>query len=157
VAGRRRVGSSVLRGRGSGPGARRGRRSQPRDSRGRFRSTGAAPSTAGGPAPDDRKRTHRRAAAGAVVAVGVVAASQTRPASRSRTTVQRRRIVNRHVSRAAADHARQVSRRNRVFPTEAMRPARFDAKAARAEGRKLTSGYRKQVKTLRKRARKSRR
>lgn len=151
MAGRRRVSSSVLRVRG--PGARRrGRRNYARDSRGRFASTG----TPGGSSEDKRKRTHRRAAAGTVVAVGAVAASQARKGSRTRTGVQRRRIVNRHVARAAADHSRHVSRRNRVFPTEAMRPARFDVKAARVEGRRLTKGYGKRVRTQRKRARKSR-
>lgn len=90
------------------------------------------------------------------VAVGVVAASQARPASRTRTGTQRHRIVRRHVTRARADHAKSVSRRNRVFPTDAIRPARFDAKAARREGRTLTKGYRKQVRTVRKRSRKSR-
>ena len=158
MAGRRRVSSSVLRGRGVS--ARRGARTYRRDSRGRFASTGAASSSTGGSGTASssagRKRTHRRAAVGAVVAVGAVAASQARPASRSRTTIQRRRIVKTHVGRARVDHARQISRRNRVFPTAAVTGSAFNAKAARAEGRNLTKGYRKQVRTVRKRARKSR-
>ena len=148
---RRRVGASVLRGRG--PGGRRGRRTYARDAHGRFAATAASP---GGSADDDKRRTRRRTAAGLTVAVGVAAASQAHPASRTRTGITRRRIVRRHVGMARADHARQASRRNRVFPTEAVRSTRFDAKAARREGRTLTKGYQKQVRSVRKAARRSR-
>jgi hypothetical protein len=118
-----------------------------RDARGRFAS-------AAGGSPESRKRKRRRTAAGLTVAVGAVAASQAHPASRTRTGITRRKIVRRHVARASADHQRHISRRNRVFPTEAIRARRFDAKAAKAEGRRLTARYRKQVKTVRKRRRK---
>ncbi|MDP7704294.1 hypothetical protein [Mycobacterium sp. TY815] len=88
---------------------------------------------------------------GSTVAVaGVVAASQARPASRTRTAAQRRRIVKGHVARAAADHERLTAIRARAFPTTALTGRKFDAQAARAEGRKLTAGYRRQAKQLRK-------
>jgi hypothetical protein len=117
-----------------------------RDARGRFAPTGAA--TEG----SKRKRRRQAAVAGSAVVAGAVGVQQARnPASRARTAVGRRRIVRRHITRAQADHERAVSRRNRVFPTEALRSRPFDAKAARREGRKLTAGYRKQVKRVRKR------
>jgi hypothetical protein len=151
VAGRR-VGSSVLRGRG--PGARRrGRRNYARDSRGRFAATGA--SSGGSSEDDEKRRTRRRTAAGVTVAVGAVAASQARPASRTRTTVQRHRVVKTHVGRARADHANLTRIRARAFPTTAVTGKPFDAKAARAEARRLTKGYGKRVRTVRKRSRKS--
>jgi hypothetical protein len=131
-------------------GRRRARRLPPRDSRGRFTSTGAST------ADDDKRKKRRRTAAGVTVAVGAVAATQVHPASRSRTTVQRRRIVKGHVARARADHAKVSSLRARAFPTTAVTGKPFNARAARAEGRKLTNGYRKQVRTVRKTARKSR-
>jgi hypothetical protein len=64
--------------------------------------------------------------------------------------VARRRIVRGHVERARAYHERLVSIRARAFPTTAVTGRPFNAKAARAEGRKLTKGYRKGVKTQRK-------
>ncbi|PJK21013.1 hypothetical protein CSX11_17985 [Mycobacterium goodii] len=72
-----------------------------------------------------------------------------RPAARA-PPITRARIVRRHVARARADHERSVSRRNRVFPTAAVRARRFDAHAARREGRALTKGYRRQVRAVRK-------
>ena len=146
-AGRRRVGSAVLKGRRS-----TGRRVYVRDSKGRFARTpgGSSPDSS----DDDAKRKKRRRTAGGVtVAVGAIAATQARSTSVTRTAMTRRRIVKAHVGRARADHARHVSRRNRVFPTEALSPRRFDAKAARAEGRTLTKGYRKQLKSVRKASR----
>ncbi|KWX19889.1 hypothetical protein AFM11_33460 [Mycolicibacterium wolinskyi] len=92
------------------------------------------------------------ALAGSAVAVGV-AATQAHPTSRTRTAITRAKIVRRHVARAHADHERNVSRRNRVFPTQAIHVRRFNATAARAEGRRLTKGYRKQAKSVRKRRR----
>jgi len=143
--GRRRVGASVLR------GHRRGGRSQrtyARDARGRFASTGGTTTD-----DDERQRKRRRTAAGVTVAVGAVAATQARRSSRTRTALTRRRIVKAHVGRARADHVKLSSLRAKVDPTSVMRPRRFDAKAARAEGRQLTKGYRKQVKTVRKASR----
>lgn len=93
--------------------------------------------------------------AGSAVAVGV-AGSQVRPTSRTRTTLQRRRIVARHVERARADHAKLSSLRAQAFPTTAVTGGPFNAEAARADGRTLTKGYRKGVKSVRKAARKSR-
>lgn len=123
---------------------RRRKRVYHRDAHGRF-----APAS-GGSTDDDKRRKRRRTAAGVTVAVGAVAATQAHPASRTRTTVQRRRIVKGHVARARADHAKVSSLRARVYPTSAITGRSFNAKAARAEGRKLTRGYRKQVKTVRK-------
>jgi hypothetical protein len=132
------------------PGRRRGgKRTYRRDARGRFASTP-------GGSPDAERRKRRRTAAGVTVAIGAVAATQARPASRSRTTVQRRRIVKGHVARARSDHAKLSSLRARVYPTTAVTGRPFNAKAARAEGRKLTKGYRKSVKTVRKSSRKRR-
>lgn len=127
------------------PGRRRSKRVYRRDARGRFAPTGSVASD-----ENKRKRRRRAAVAGSAVAVGAVAGSQVRPTSRTRTTVARRRIVRRHVARAGADHERLTSLRARVDPISAVTGAKFDAKAARAEGRKLTSGYRRQVKRTRK-------
>jgi hypothetical protein len=78
------------------------------------------------------------------------------PLDHPRTAIQRHRIVRNHVTRAAADHEHLASLRAKVFPTSVMTGPRFDVSAARREGRKLTVGYRKQVKRVR-RARKGRR
>lgn len=121
-----------------------------RDARGRFASTGAST------AEDAKRKKRRRTAAGVTVAVGAVAATQARPASRIRTAATRRRIVKGHVARARADHAKLAGLRARAFPTSALTGRPFNAKAAKAEGRKLTKGYRKSVKAQRKAARKSR-
>ena len=90
------------------------------------------------------------------VAVGAAAATQAHPASRTRTAATRRKIVGKHVARARADHAKLSSLRARAFPTTAVTGKPFNAKAARDEGRKVTKGYRKGVKSVRKAARKSR-
>jgi hypothetical protein len=132
------------------PGRRRAKRTYHRDARGRF-----APAP-GGPSDDDKRRKRRRTAAGVTVAVGAVAATQAHPASRTRTAVTRRRIVKGHVARARADHAKLSSLRAKAFPTTAVTGKPFNAKAARAEGRTLTKGYRKSVKSVRKASRKSR-
>lgn len=146
-AGRRRVGASVLRGRGR----RGGRRVYVRDAKGRFARTPGG-STSG---DDDQpaRRVRRRTKAGITVAVGAVAATQARPTSATRTAVTRRRIVNAHVARARADHVKLSSLRAKVDPTSVMRPRRFDAQAAKAEGRNLTRGYRKQLRNVRKASR----
>jgi hypothetical protein len=123
---------------------RKAKRVYHRDSRGRFASTGTTE------ARKKQKRRRRAAVAGSAVAGTVVVASQARPASRTRTAVQRRRIVRRHVARAKADHKHLASVRARVFPTTAVTGKRFDSQAARREGRKLTKGYRRQVKLVRK-------
>jgi hypothetical protein len=129
-------------------GRRRAKRVYRRDTRGRFASTGSAASD------DDRRKRRRRAAVtGSAVAVGAVAGSQVRPTSRTRTAAQRRRIVSRHVERARADHERLTSLRARAFPTTAVTGKAFDAAAARREGRKLTTGYRHQVKRTTRRRR----
>lgn len=131
------------------PGRRRAKRAYRRDARGRFAPTGGVASN-----DDKRKRKRRRAAvAGSAVAVGAVAGSQVRPTSRTRTAVQRRRIVSRHVERARVDHERLTSIRARAFPTSVVTGPKFDAKTARREGQRLTTGYRKGVKTVRKAAR----
>ena len=147
-AGRRRVGASVLRGRGH----RGGRRVYVRDAKGRFASTPGGPSSA-----DERdqpaRRVRRRTKAGITVAVGAVAVTHARPTSRARAAVTRRRIVHAHVARARADHVKLSSLRAKVDPTSVMRPPRFDAQAAKAEGRNLTKGYRKQLKSVRKASR----
>lgn len=120
---------------------RKGKRVYHRDARGRF-----APAPGG---PSDRKKKRRRAVmARSAVAVGV-AATQAHPASRTRTGITKRKIVRKHVTRASADHKGNTSRRNRVFPTRAIQVRRFDAKAARREGRTLTAGFRKGVKSVR--------
>lgn len=129
---------------------RRRKRVYQRDAHGRF-----APAS-GGSTDADRRKKRRRTAAGLTVAVGAVAATQARPASLTRTAATRRRIVKGHVARARADHAKLSSLRARVNPTTAVTGRPFNAKAARAEGRTLTRGYRKRVKTVRKSARKSR-
>lgn len=132
------------------PARRAAKRIYHRDARGRFAPTGTT-------ADEQKKRKRRRAAvAGSAVAAGAVAASQVHPASRTRTAVTRRRLVARHVTRAAADHAKLSSLRARVYPTSVMTGKPFNAKAARREGRRLTKGYRRGVKKLRKAARKSR-
>lgn len=87
--------------------------------------------------------------AGVTVAVGAVAATQTRPASITRTAATRGKIVKAHVGRARADHAKLAGMRARAFPATAMSPKPFNGKAARAEGRTLTKGYRKSVKKVR--------
>lgn len=149
MAGRRQVSASVVRGRR--PGRRSARRLQPRDARGRFASTGASAEN-----DDEKRKKRRRTAAGVTVAVGAVAATQAHPASRTRAAVTRRKIVKGHVGRARADHAKLAGMRARAFPTTALTGKPFNAKAARAEGRTLTKGYRKSVKTHSKAARKSR-
>ncbi|WP_165613851.1 hypothetical protein [Mycolicibacterium fortuitum] len=58
----------------------------------------------------------------------------------------RRRIERAHVARARADHAKLSSLRASAFPTSAISARPFNAGAAKAEARKLTSGYRGQVK-----------
>ena len=128
------------------------KRTYRRDAHGRFASTGTAASET---ARRQGKRRRRAAVAGSVVATGAVVASQVRPASRTRTGVQRRRIVRRHVARAAADHAHLASVRARVFPTTAVTGATFDRDAATREGKRLTEGYRRQIRSQRK-ARRSR-
>ena len=148
MAGRRRVSMSVTRGRRPG---RRSARTYHRDAHGRFASTGASTEY-----DDEKRRKRRRTVAGVTVAVGAVAATQTRPTSITRTAATRRKIVKGHVGRARADHANLAGMRARAFPATAMSPKPFNAKAARAEGRTLTKGYRKSVKTQRKAARKSR-
>jgi hypothetical protein len=131
-------------------GRRAARRLPPRDRRGRFTSTGASTTD------DDKRKKRRRTAAGVTVAVGAVAATQAHPASRTRTAATRRRIVKGHVARARADHVKLSTLRARAFPTTAVTGKPFNAKAARAEGRTLTKGYRKGVKSVRKARRKSR-
>jgi hypothetical protein len=74
----------------------------------------------------------------------------------ARTAATRHKVVKGHVARARADHACNISRRNRVYPTAAINARPFNPKAARAEGRTLTKGYRKGVKTVRKARRKAR-
>lgn len=129
------------------PVRRTGKRVYVRDARGRFAPTGHNATTE----DEKRKKRRRRAAvAGSTVVAGAVAGSQVHPASRTRTAVQRRRIVRRHVERARADHERMTSLRARAFPTTAVTGKPFNAKAARREGRKLTKGYRKQIKRTRK-------
>jgi hypothetical protein len=125
-------------------GRRRARRAYHRDANRRFVPT------PGGSSDDDKRRKRRRTAAGVTVAVGAVAATQAHPASRTGTGVTRRRIVKGHVARARTDHAKLSSLRARAFPTTAVTGKPFNARAARAEGRTLTKGYRRQVKTVRK-------
>lgn len=131
------------------PVRRKAKRTYYRDARGRF-----APA----PGAEAQKRLkRRRAAAGVTVAVGAVAATQAHPTSRTRTGLARRRIVRGHVERARADHAHLASIRARAFPTSVMTARPFNARAARAEGRRLTAGYRKKrVKSEGKATRKSR-
>nr|CRL70327.1 hypothetical protein CPGR_01940 [Mycolicibacterium komanii] len=129
---------------------RRRKRAYRRDAHGRF-----APAS-GVSSEDERRKKRRRTVAGVTVTVGAVAATQAHPASRTRTAATQRKIVKGHVARASADHAKLSSMRARAFPTTAVTGRSFNAKAARAEGRTLTKGYRKQVKIVRKSARKSR-
>jgi hypothetical protein len=137
------------------PGRRRSsKRTYRRDAHGRFASAGTV---AAEDTKRKRKRRRRAAVAGSTVVAGAVVASQARPASRTRTAVQRRRIIRRHVARTAADHEHLASVRTRVFPTTAVTGKGFDADAAKQEGRRLTKGYRKRAKTVRKASRKSRR
>ncbi|MCV7139988.1 hypothetical protein H7J76_12530 [Mycolicibacterium fortuitum] len=91
-------------------------------------------------------RRQRAAKAGAVTVAVVIVASQAHPASRTRTAPTRRRIERAHVARARADHAKLSSLRASAFPTSAISARPFNAGAAKAEARKLTSGYRGQVK-----------
>lgn len=153
MAGRRRVGSSVLRGPKAG---RRSQRRYARDARGRFASTGASARRAGDDDDQDEPtRRRRRAAVAGVSATGAaVAASQVRKTSRTRTAIGRATIVRRHVGRARADHERNAARRARVLPGSKAAP--FDAKAARREGRALTRGYRKQIRSVRSASKRSR-
>jgi len=81
--------------------------------------------------------------------VGAVAGSQARPTSRTRTAAQRRRIVRRHVARAASDHEHLARVRARVFPESVMTGATFDRDAATREGKRLTKRYRKQARSVR--------
>lgn len=118
-----------------------------RDAKGRFASTGT-----GSPEATKHKRRRKAAIAGTAVA-GVVAASQTHPASRTRTAITRRKLVKRHVARAASDHRKSVTRRARALPHRPTAGAQFPKaarKAAKREARKLTRGYRRQVKRTRK-------
>lgn len=124
---------------------RKGKRVYHRDARGRFTSTGASAAA--------KRKKRRRTVAGVTVAVGAVAASQAHPVSRTRTAITRRRIVVRHIARAHTDHHRLASLRAHVFPTTALTAERFNPKAAHREGRTLTKGYRKQVKSVRRRRR----
>lgn len=129
---------------------RRRKRVYHRDANGRFAGT------PGKSNDDDKRRKRRRVAGGVTVAVGAVAATQAHPASRTRTAATRRKIVKGHVGRARADHAHLAGLRSRAFPTTALTGKPFNAHAARAEGRTLTRGYRKQVKSVRKARRKAR-
>jgi hypothetical protein len=122
-----------------------------RDAKGRFASTGSA----NAPSPDAARRKRRRRAglAGTAVAATAVAASQVHPASRTRTAITRRKLVAGHVARVASDHRRMVTLTARALPHRVTTGARLPAlarKAARAEGRTLTRGYRRQVKRVRK-------
>lgn len=116
------------------------------------------------PAPVAAKRNRRRrraAVAGSAVVAGAVAVGQARnPASRTRAAITRRKLVNRHVARAAADHEHLTVLRAKSFPTEVSVAAPFDSaarKAARAEARRLTAGFRRRAKAARKRNRAKRR
>ena len=95
--------------------------------------------------------------AGTAIAGTAVAATQAHPASRTRTAITRRKLINRHVARAQDDHEHLAALRAKVFPTSVMTARRFDASAAKREARKLTSGYRGQVKRVRRRKRRRRR
>jgi len=122
-----------------------------RDAKGRFASSGDATA----PSSDAAKRKRRRRAglAGTAVAATALAASQAHPASRTRTTITRRRLVKAHVARTASDHRRIVTLTARSLPHRVTTGAQLPAsarKAARTEGRKLTRGYRRQVKRNRK-------
>jgi hypothetical protein len=135
------------------PVRRKAKRTYHRDARGRFAPTGHDTTAE---EEKRRKRRKRAAVAGSAVAVSAVAVSQTHPASRTRTAATRRKIVRGHVARAGADHAKLSSLRARAFPTTAVTGKPFNAKTARREGRKLTKGYRKGVKSVRKARRKER-
>lgn len=119
-----------------------------RDHRGRFASTG----TTTAPDATKRKRRRRAALAGSAVVAGAVGIGQARnPASRTRTAMTRHRLVNRHVARAEANHERMALLRAKANPTKVTIASGlpFDSaarKAARAEARKLTAGYRRQAK-----------
>lgn len=132
---------------------RSARRTYRRDAHGRFAPTGTVASQT---TQRQRKRRRRAAVAGTAVAVGALAGSQARPTSRTRTGVQRRRIVRRHVARAASDYEHLAHVRARAFPTTALSGAAFDRDAATREGKRLTEGYRKQVRSQRKARRISR-
>ena len=84
-----------------------------------------------------RKRKRKvEAAAGSDVVTGAVMVSQAHPTSRTRTAVQRHRIVKRDVARAQADHERLASLRAKGFPMTAVAGRKFNTparKAARAE------------------------
>lgn len=110
----------------------------------------------GGSNDDDKRRKRRRVAGGVTVAVGVVAATQAHPASRTRTAATRRKIVKGHVARTRADHAKLSGVRARAIPTTALTSKPFDARAARVEDRTLTKSYPKGVRSVRKSARKRR-
>lgn len=125
-----------------------------RDAKGRFASSGtAAPTTSPDAADLKRRVRRRRAVVAGTAAVTALAASQVHPASRTRAGITRRRIVKRHVARAASDHRKSVTRRARALPHRVTPGAAFPKsarKAATAEARKLTNGYRRQLKRARK-------
>ncbi|SON62255.1 hypothetical protein MSIMFI_03776 [Mycobacterium simulans] len=129
-----------------------------RDTRGRFTATGTT-SEVSTEAADLKRRVRRRALVAGAAAVTAIAASQVHPASRTRSAVARRRIVKAHVARAASDHRKSVTRRARVLPHRVTPGAAFPKsarKAAHVEARKLTKGYRRQLKRTRKARRRSR-
>lgn len=132
-----------------------------RDAKGRFASSGTAAPTTSPEAADLKRRVrHRRAAVVAgTAAVAATAASQVHPASRTRTAITRRTLVKSHVARAASDHRKSVTRRARALPHRPTPGAAFPKsahKAATTEARKLTKGYRRQLKRTRKARRRSR-
>lgn len=130
-----------------------------RDARGRFTGSGTTSEVSTEAADLKRRVRRRRAVVAGTAAVTAIAASQVHPASRARTAITRRRIVKRHVARAASDHRRSVTRRARALPHRPTAGAAFPKsarKAATTEARKLTKGYRRQLKRTRKARRRSR-
>lgn len=139
--------------------ATRSLRTYIRDARGRFAASGTTSEVSTEAAALKRRVRRRRAVVAGTAAVSALAASQVHPASRTRTAVARRKLVKRHVARAASDHRKSVTRRARALPQRVTSGAAFPKsarKAATTEARKLTKGYRRQLKRTRKARRRSR-
>lgn len=130
-----------------------------RDAKGRFAATGSTSEVSTEAADLKRRVRRRRAVLAGTAAATALAASQAHPASRTRTGITRRRVVKGHVARAASDHRKSVTRRARALPHRPTAGAAFPKsarKAATTEARKLTRGYRRQLKRTRKARRRSR-
>lgn len=111
---------------------KRSGRTYVRDARGRFAASGTTSEVSTEAAALKRCVRRRRAVVAGTAAVTALAASQVHPASLTRTEAARRRIMKRHVARAATDRRKSVTRRARALPHRVTAGAAFPKSARRA-------------------------